>query len=43
MLIWLGLGLGGSLNIYGNQTVDLSTVRLWVVSFSNGSVMAAVK
>ena len=24
------------LNIYGNQTVGVSTVRLWVVCFSSG-------
>ena len=24
------------LNVYGDQAVDVSTVRLWVVSFSSG-------
>ena len=31
------------LNIYENQTVDVSTVRLWVVHFSNNTITPAVK
>ena len=26
-----------SLNVYGDQTVDVSTVRQWVVHFSSGN------
>jgi len=31
------------LNVYGNQTVDVSTVRQWVVSFSSGHSNVEVK
>jgi len=31
------------LNFYGGQTVDMSTVKLWVVRFNNAFVTATVK